>query len=127
MSKLTVEDLRKIKEKMAGTVNVRVGEHRVKVTVHMGTCGITAGARTIMKTLLEELEKSGVSDVMLTSSGCAGLCNHEPMITVEPKEAAPVKYVKLDPEKTRKIFLEHVLKGRPVPEYALAMGSETTH
>ena len=127
MAKLRVEDLKRIKENMAGTVNLRDGTHRVKVTVHMGTCGIAAGARTIMKALLDKIEQSGATDIMVTSSGCAGLCNHEPMITVELKESAPVKYVKLDAEKTARIFDEHIQKGQPVAEFALSVGSETTY
>ncbi len=127
MAKLKVEDLKKIKEEASKGLRLRDGEHRVKVVVHMGTCGIAAGARGIMKAILEEIEKSGVEDVVVTSSGCAGLCNHEPMMTVETLEQAPVKYVKLDPEKAKKIFHEHVIGGRPVTEYALGLGSETTH
>lgn len=127
MPKLSVEDLKKIKESMEGVVNLRRGEHRVKVTVHMGTCGIAAGARPIMEALLRRVEETGSKDVMLTSSGCAGLCNHEPMITVETKDAAPIKYIKLDPSKAERIFDQHILQGRPVEEYALAMGSETTY
>jgi len=127
MAKLKVEDLKRIKESMKGMVNLRQGEYRVKVTVHMGTCGIAAGARTLMTALLEKLEKSGATDIILTSSGCAGLCNHEPMITVEVKESAPVKYVNLDPDKVIRIFDEHVLAGHPVADYALSIGSETTY
>jgi NADP-reducing hydrogenase subunit HndB len=127
MAKLRVEDLKRIKESMKGTVSLREGDHRVKITVHMGTCGIAAGARKIMNTFLEKVEASGVTDVMLTSSGCAGLCNHEPMITVETQESAPVKYVNLDSEKAERIFDEHIMKGTPVSDYALAVGSETTY
>ena len=127
MAKLRVEDLKRIKESMKGTVTLRDGTYRVKITVHMGTCGIAAGARKIMGTFLEKLEGSGATDVILTSSGCAGLCNHEPMITVEVKESAPIKYVNLDTEKAEKIFDEHVMKGNPIPDYALALGSETTY
>jgi NADP-reducing hydrogenase subunit HndB len=127
MKKLSVEDLKKIKESMKGTVYLREGDYRVKITVHMGTCGIAAGARPIMNAFLKKIEESNVSDVMLTSSGCAGLCNHEPMITLEVKDSAPVKYVKLDPEKASRIFDEHVMKDVPVAEYALSVGSETTY
>jgi NADP-reducing hydrogenase subunit HndB len=127
MAKLKIEDLKKIKESMKGTVNLRQGEYRVKITVHMGTCGIAAGARTIMTAFLDKLERSGATDIILTSSGCAGLCNHEPMITLEVKGAAPVKYIKLDPDKANRIFDEHVLGGTPVTDYALSIGSETTY
>ena len=127
MAKLRIEDLKKIKESTKGTVNLRDGNFRAKITVHMGTCGIAAGAREIMNIILKEIETRGLQDVILTSSGCAGLCSHEPMITVEVKESAPIKYVRLDAEKTGQIFEEHVMKGNPVAAYALSMGSETTY
>ena len=124
MAKLSISDLKKIKEKVKGTVNLRDGAFRVKVTVHMGTCGIAAGARLIMSRMLEEVEKSGATDIILTSSGCAGLCSREPMMTVEVKGSSPVKYADLDPEKVTRIFQEHIMGGTPIDEMALAMGSE---
>ncbi len=127
MGKMKVEDLKRIKESLKGTVNLRDGQHRVKITVHMGTCGIAAGARKIMDTLFTKLEESGANDIMLTTSGCAGLCNHEPMVTVEVKDSAPVKYINLDDTKAVKIFDEHVMKNNPVADYALSLGSETTY
>lgn len=124
MAKLKIEDLEKIRERMARTMNLRDGEARAKVTVHMGTCGIAAGARKIMNTLLALVDAKNLQDILLTTSGCAGLCSREPMITVELQGEVPVKYVDLDEEKTRRIFQEHVLSGNIVKEYALAVGSE---
>lgn len=124
MPKLKIDDLEKISQRVRKTVVLRDGAGRAKITVHMGTCGIAAGARKIMNTLMEEIEKRNISDVILTNSGCAGLCSREPMATVELKDEAPVKYVDLTPEKIRKIFSEHVLDGKIVEEYALARGSE---
>jgi NADP-reducing hydrogenase subunit HndB len=124
MPKLKIEDLEKISQRVRKTVLLREGAGKAKITVHMGTCGIAAGARKIMNTLMEELEKQGLDDVILTNSGCAGLCSREPMITVELKNETPVKYADLTPEKAQKILTEHVLGGKVVHEYALAMGSE---
>jgi NADP-reducing hydrogenase subunit HndB len=90
----------------------------------MGTCGIAAGARKIMSAMLALVEEKDSKDIVLTTSGCAGLCSREPMMTVELKGEAPVKYVDLDEEKTKKIFAEHVLSGTVVEDYALAIGSE---
>lgn len=124
MAKITIEDLDKISEKVRRATLLREGAGRAKITVHMGTCGIAAGARGIMSTLLEEFENQSIHDVILTSSGCAGLCSREPMATVELKGEAPIKYVDLTPEKMRRILAEHVLGGKIVEEYALAKGSE---
>ena len=127
MPKLKIEDLDKISEKVRQTTTLRDGAGRAKVTVHMGTCGIAAGARKIMDTLLKVLEEGEVKDVILTTSGCAGLCSREPMATVELAGEAPVKYVDLTEEKIVKIFTDHVMSGHIVTDYALAMGSERTH
>lgn len=126
MKKLKIEDLKRIKEKVRRITNLREGAGRAKVTVHMGTCGIAAGARKIMSVLIDEIEKQDVKDVLIATSGCAGLCSREPMATVEVLGEAPVKYVDLTEEKMRRIFREHVMEGNVVKEYALALGSERT-
>lgn len=125
MPKLTVEDLKKIREKAKGASLLREGgPYRARVTVHMGTCGIAAGARRIMDTLIQEIERRNIHDISLTNSGCAGLCSHEPMATVEFAGKTPVKYIDLTPEKILEIFEKHIIGGHPVQEYALAFGSE---
>jgi len=126
MSKIKPEDLDSIGEKIKKTMLLREGSCRVKVIVHMGTCGIAAGARNVMKALTEEIEKADAKDVLLTISSCAGLCSREPMVTIEEKGKPAVKYADLTPEKAKKIFSEHVLAGKIVNEYALAAGSERT-
>ena len=127
MPKLTIKDLQKIKEQTLRTTKLRVGEARARITVHMGTCGIAAGARNIMDAVMEIIDKENITDVIVTTSGCAGLCSREPMATVELADESPVKYVDLTPEKVRKVFAEHVKGGKIVTEYALAVGSERTH
>ena len=124
MPRLKIEDLSRIKEETRRMTVLREGAGNAKVTVHMGTCGIASGAREIMSALLDEMKKKDVQDVIVTTSGCAGLCSQEPMATVELKGAAPVKYVDLTPDKIREIFNKHVLEGKIVKEYALAVGSE---
>ncbi len=124
MSKLKPEDLARITEKVKRTISLREGSSRAKVIVHMGTCGIAAGARAVMSALMEEIEERDVKDVILITSSCAGLCSREPMMTVEVQDQPPVKYVDLTPDKAKEIFVKHVLSGEIVKEYALAFGSE---
>lgn len=126
MARLRPEDLDAIAERMKKVMSLREGAGRAKITVHMGTCGISAGARKIMSAVMGCVDEAGVSDVVVTVSGCAGLCSREPMITVELVGQAPVKYVGLTEDKIKQIFSEHVLGGRIVTEYALAIGSEQT-
>jgi len=122
--KLKPEDLQKISERMRCAMVLREGNSRAKVTVHMGTCGIASGAREILSAFMEKLSESEAKDVIVTTSGCAGLCAREPMATVEVSGDPPVKYADLTPEKVEKIFQEHVQGGKAVAEYALVQGSE---
>lgn len=122
--KLKPEDLDTISQRMRATTNLREGAGRVKITVHMGTCGIASGARDIISAFLRHMEESDAQDIIITTSGCAGLCSHEPMATVELVNEPPVKYVDLSVDKVEKIFNEHVMGGTIVKDYALAIGSE---
>jgi NADP-reducing hydrogenase subunit HndB len=80
-----------------------------------------------MEALLEEISKAKIQDVIVTTSGCAGLCNAEPMITIELKNQPPVKYGYLTPKKMQKIFVQHILGGQMVTDLVLAVGSETVY
>jgi NADP-reducing hydrogenase subunit HndB len=127
MPKLSIEDLQSIREKTKGARDLREGgRYKARICVHMGTCGIAAGARSVMEAFLNEIRNHETDDVLLTNSGCAGLCSREPMATVEYSGQSPVKYVDLTPEKTNEIFEQHVLQGHVVEKYALASGSERT-
>jgi NADP-reducing hydrogenase subunit HndB len=127
MAKLTIEDLKRIKEEVRSSTLLREGGFRAKITIHMGTCGIAAGARKLMTAVLKEIEEKKTQDVMVTTSGCAGLCSREPMATVELLGKPPVKYCDLNEEKMREIFSQHVTQGEIVEAYALARGSEATY
>ena len=126
MPRVTIEDLKKIKDKAKQTMTLRSGEARARITIHMGTCGISAGAREVMSVLLKEMEARGTTDVIVTTSGCAGLCSREPMATVEMPDQAPVKYVDLDAGTILKVFRDHVMGGKVVTDNALGSGWETT-
>ena len=127
MAKLTIADLEKLREKAKQNLSLREeGEVKSKITVHMGTCGIASGARNVLLALLKEVKEKQVPGVHVTTSGCAGLCSKEPMATVEIAGQTPVKYIELNEKKIVEILNEHILKGRILKDYALAMGSERT-
>jgi NADP-reducing hydrogenase subunit HndB len=127
MAKISIDDLAKIREHTRRQTTLRQGAGRVKINVHMGTCGIAAGAREIMTAVLKEVEERKLHDVLVMNSGCAGLCSQEPMMTVESvDQPAPVKYVSMTPQKVKKIVESHVVRGEVVREFALAVGSEKT-
>ena len=124
MASLTLDDLRKKRGEARKEIYLREGKYKSKIIVHMGTCGIAAGAREIVTAFLDEIETVGATDIMMTTSGCAGLCSMEPMATVEVLNSPSVKYVDLTPAKVKKIFKEHILGGTIVSDFALGIGSE---
>ncbi len=124
MQKLNIEDLEKITERVHKASLLSEGAGRAKITVHMGTCGIAAGAGKVKRTLEEEFAKNNHQDVLLTTSGCAGMCCQEPMMTVELKGQDPVHYVGLNGEDALQILAEHVEGGKIVEDFALGIGHE---
>ncbi len=120
MAKLTIDDLKKIKEKTAKATSVRYGEANIKITVHMGTCGIAAGARAVMNALMEEMAEADRQDIRVVTSGCMGMCSSEPNVTIESTEAEPIVYQKMDSNKMRQVFKRHVLLGEIQSDFALA-------
>jgi NADP-reducing hydrogenase subunit HndB len=120
MAKLTIEDLKRIREKAKKSTALREGETTVKVTVHMGTCGIAAGAREVMDALLEEMAQVDRQDIRVVTSGCMGMCSSEPNVTVEMHGKEPVIYQHMDKNKMRQVFKRHVLLGEVQTDFALA-------
>ncbi len=114
------EDLKKVKEEAQAALRVREGENRAQVVVAMGTCGIAAGARGVMAALLDELAKRGISDVLVTQSGCKGLCDREPMVEVTMQGKAPVVYADVTAERMRTIVAQHLVNGNIVGEWTIA-------
>ena len=119
MPKLTIDDLKRIKEDTTKSNSLREGGATVKITVHMGTCGIAAGAREVMNALMEELAESDRSDIRVVASGRMGMCSSEPNVTVEMQDSEPIVYQKMESNRMRQVFKRHVLLGEVQSDFAL--------
>lgn len=108
-------DLLKRAQKAKEALDLRQGAKDIQLTVHMGTCGIAAGARDVLAAFMQELQAAGVTNVSLHQSGCAGLCEQEPMITITFQDGSVYHYGLLeDREKIKAIVEQHIVGGRPV-------------
>jgi NADP-reducing hydrogenase subunit HndB len=116
----TLEELVNLKEKVKKENSLSKDGYKVKITVHLGTCGIAAGGEEVYKALKEEIEASKREDIKVVISGCAGMCSSEPNVTIGRLGEDAVIYRDLDAEKIRKIFQGHVLGGEFIDEYAMA-------
>ena len=110
----SLEDLKRVRDQARPAIEVRTGMKDIKITVHMGTCGIAAGAREVLTALASELEQAAVENVTLRQSGCLGLCSEEPMLTLADRGGREYRYGKLDGPRVRRIVREHVVAGKPV-------------
>lgn len=120
MAKLSVSDLKNLKEKVSKDMSLRDGKAKILVTVHMGTCGIASGAREVMDALMKEMEEADRQDIRVMAAGCLGMCSSEPNVTVEIEGQPPIAYQYMDANKMRQVFKRHILKGEVQTDFALA-------
>ena len=117
----SLAELLAIKERMQSKVVLREGTNDVRVVVGMATCGIAAGARPVLNTLVEEVNNGGLyNKVTVTQTGCAGLCQLEPIVEVYEAGKEKVTYVKMTPDKAKEIVEKHLKGGTVVTEYTVA-------
>ena len=116
----SLAELQAIKERMQSKVNLREGTGDVRVVVGMATCGIAAGARPVLGTFVEEVAKENLTDrVTVSQTGCIGICQYEPVVEVFEADKEKVTYVKMTPEKAKRVVAEHLRDGKVVEEYTI--------
>ncbi len=116
----SLEELRAIREKMQGSIGFRSDDNdSTRIVVGMATCGIASGARPVLKTLSDEVQKRGLEHVKVTQTGCIGLCQYEPIVEVYEPGKEKITYVKVNPEKALDIIDQHIVRGNVVDRYML--------
>ncbi len=116
----SLAELAAIRERMKDKVVLREGTNETRVVVGMATCGIAAGARPVLNTFVEEVNNAGLSGkVTVTQTGCIGVCQYEPIVEVFQAGKDKVTYVKMTPEKARRVMEEHIKGGKVVGEYTI--------
>ncbi|MDI3529970.1 MAG: NADP-reducing hydrogenase subunit HndB, partial [Thermoanaerobacter sp.] len=99
----SIEELERIRKETLEKINLRKDRSGIRIAVGMATCGIAAGARPVMMAILDELSKRNVTDVIVTETGCIGMCKLEPIVDVYVPGQEKVTYVKVDEKKARQI------------------------
>lgn len=115
----SLEELKRVREEALQKKQMKAAAGNVQVIVAMGTCGIAAGARDTMKSVLNFIETNNLSGVSVTQTGCIGMCEQEPILEVVIGEAPKVIYGKVNPEVAEQIMKQHVQNGMPVKDYVL--------
>lgn len=118
MSKMTLEELRKLREAKKQEASQRDTEGKdTLVIVGMGTCGIAAGAKEVIDAMIDELKKTGKEDVIIRQAGCMGLCHVEPTVEVRSPGIPDTIYGRVDEEVARKIVRQHIIDGHLVNKH----------
>jgi len=116
----SLAELAELREKMKASVNMRHdSSDDTRVLVGMATCGIAAGARPVLAAFVEEVNKRNLQNIMVTQTGCIGICKYEPVVEVVVPGEEKVTYVKMTPEKVAKVVNDHLVNGRVVTEYTI--------
>ena len=118
----SLEELKKIREEAKKNLELRNTEKSTRIVVGMATCGISAGARPVLNTLVEEISKRNLKDVQVVQTGCIGMCRYEPIVEVYKPSEEKVTYIYMNPEKSKKMIAEHIVNGNIISEYTI--GSE---
>jgi NADP-reducing hydrogenase subunit HndB len=121
---MNLDELKKLKDKAQRQVALREGNKKYRVVFSMGTSGIAAGAREVMTTMLDEIDKRGIDDVEVAVTGEIGLVDAEPVIRVEEASGEKVTYAKVNADGARKIVAEHLEKGKVVKGLAVGKFKE---
>jgi NADP-reducing hydrogenase subunit HndB len=116
---MNLDELKKIREKAQKDVELRQKQARVRIVVGMGTSGIAAGARDVLKTFIEEIGRRNLADVIVTQTGEKGLASQEPLVEVYEEAKPLVVYGNMSAEKAKRVVVEHVVNGNPVSEFAI--------
>lgn len=115
----SLQELAAIRDKMKQTVTTRESAHdSSRVVVGMATCGIAAGARPVLNAFTEQVAKQNLP-VLVTQTGCIGICQFEPVVEVYRPGEEKVTYVNMTPDKVERIVKEHLVGGKPVTEYTI--------
>ena len=125
MKNITRAELDQIQQRMIKESMPSLDGDAVRVTVHMGTCGIAAGGQNVLNALNDEIVRTDRKDIRVVISACMGLCSSEPNVTVWRAGEDAVIYQGLTGDKMRQIFQTHILGGEIVSDYALVQMRQT--
>ena len=115
----SLEELKRIRDQAKAQMVMRENsEHEYRVVVGMATCGIAAGARPVLNTLVEEVAKAHLP-VTVLQTGCIGMCALEPIVEVFDKNNQKTTYVLVDARKAKEIVLNHLIHGEIIEEYTV--------
>ena len=118
MAKLTLDQLKKLREEKRGAMELRATENKTaQVIVGMGTSGIAAGAKETLSAFATELAARGLSNVSLRQAGSIGLDHAEPVVEVRMEGMPDIIYGRVTKDVVKTIIEKHLIGRELVNEH----------
>ncbi len=111
----SLAELKKLRESIKSSVDLREKgnniEEMVLIKVAMATCGIAAGAKTIMNSFIDELKKEKIENVVVTQTGCMGYCHSEPTVEITLPGKEGLIFGNVDERKVKELIERYIKNG----------------
>ena len=121
----SLAELQEIRDRTRNQVILRENnDNAIRVLVGMATCGIAAGARPVLATMVDEVAKRGLTNVTVTQTGCIGICQFEPVVEIVAPGQEKITYVHMTPEKAVRVVNDHLVNGNMVTQYTIGANSK---
>jgi NADP-reducing hydrogenase subunit HndB len=119
MAKMTLEELRKLREEKKQDLTRREVEGKeIQIVVGMGTCGIAAGAKQTFDAILEQVNAAGLGEqVVIRQTGCMGLCYVEPTVEVAMPGMPNVLYGKMTKDVAKELVTKHLVEHKLLDDH----------
>jgi NADP-reducing hydrogenase subunit HndB len=108
----SLAELDQLRAKTRKNLAASVENGSKKIVVGMATCGIAAGAKNVLNALTDEIRLRNIHGVLVSITGCIGICRLEPIIEVFDQDGQKITYVKMDEAKARRVINEHIVNGQ---------------
>ena len=116
----SLAELKAIRDKARAQVSLREkSDNSIRFLVSMAPCDIAAGARPVLTAMVDEVAKRRLENVVVTQTGCIGICQYEPVVEVVTPDGEKTTYVKMTPEKALRVVNDHLVNGNVVTEYTI--------
>ena len=117
-------------------------EPEVDIRICLGTGGVAAGSREVLKAFEEEVARTGVLALIrpredkcaeraasVTGTGCQGLCAMDPLVEIHLRrngKSSQVTYGQVTPKMVPEIMQKHILGGEPIEKWLVRTDEGTT-
>jgi len=115
----TIQELEEIRNRVLDEVSMRKDRTGTRIVVGMATCGIAAGARPVLLSFVQEVKERNLNDVIISQTGCIGMCSLEPIVEVYKPGEEKVTYAKMTAEKAKEVIEQHIIGGKPITRYTV--------